>query len=99
MYHLRLTFPIYIAKIQVRYCLKNCRIVEDCSWAMPSLNMLMYSKIIKPVVHVQYMPSFYTLLFEVDFIFKPVVHVQNMPSFYTLLFEVDFILPRIEHIS
>ena len=54
-------------------------ILKDCSWAMPSLNMLIYCKIIKPFVHVQNMPSFYTLLIEVDFILSRIKHNTLIP--------------------
>ena len=55
---------------------RNVDIVKDSSWAMLSLNMLMYSKIIKTFVHVQNMPSFYTLLIEVDFILPRIKHIS-----------------------
>ena len=55
---------------------RTLEIIKDCSWAMPSLNMLMYSKLIKQVVYVQNMPSFYTLLFEVDFILSRIKHIS-----------------------
>ena len=55
---------------------RTLEIIKDCSWAMPSLNMLMYSKLIKQVAHVQNMPSFYSLLFEVDFILSRIKHIS-----------------------
>ena len=54
---------------------RTIEIVKDCSCALPLLNMLMYSKIIKLFVHVQNMPTFYTLLIEVDFILSRIKHI------------------------
>ena len=36
---------------------RTVEIVKDCSWVLPALSMLMYSKIIKLFVHVQNMPN------------------------------------------
>ena len=65
-----LHFHFYITKYIFRYVtvFRTVEIIKDCNLAMPPLNMLMYSKIIKPFVHVQNMPRFYTVLIKVDFI-------------------------------
>ena len=71
-----LHFHLYITKFRYVSVFRTVEIVKDCSWAMPSLNMLMYSKINKPFIHVQNMPSFYTLLIEVDFILSRIKHIS-----------------------
>ena len=52
---------------------------------MLSLNMLMYSKIMKTFVHVQNMPRFYTLIIEADFILSRKIKTHLMNPLHLLM--------------